>query len=334
MNNYQKQIIKTIDSAEQEIQIAVSWFTDEVILNHLLKNVGRINISVLLSADEINILRYKYFRALINKGANIRKLGSSSALDGNFMHSKFIIVDRKYAFGGSYNFTSNARSNFETFKKWDYSEIEQTVNDYDKWFKASVDFFSGVENAEDIVAKLQQKFLEEKRSRASIIEKIRGIDFSEEELVESWEHKNSNIPVAVKEKSQEQKLREEDFRSKAKDFSNGNVTVSPTGSLAAISNSNKVKPHSFHGGTELVKPSNKKQNHYALLGYQEYHINKTYSFLKTRIENDTLIITGEMQPTPDTDVYKVQIEYAPGIPPRVFVKSPDLIESNEIHVYR
>ena len=127
MNSHQSQILGIINLAQRKIQIAVSWFTDEVILQLLISKARSRRIEILTSADEMNLLRYQYFRNLMKEGAIVRKVGSSSPLDGDFMHSKFIIIDDLHAWGGSYNFTNNARSNYESFKKWDGCEVNQTV---------------------------------------------------------------------------------------------------------------------------------------------------------------------------------------------------------------
>ena len=99
MNTLQRQITEIIDSADEKIQIAVSWFTDEAILRKLIEKAPSLDIEILLSADEINLLRHKYFRELINLGVTVKKVGSSSALDGDFMHCKFVIVDNSYEIG-------------------------------------------------------------------------------------------------------------------------------------------------------------------------------------------------------------------------------------------
>ena len=100
MNSHQLQILQILDSASKKIQIAVSWFTDEVILQRLIEKAKHRHIEILTSADEMNLLRHIYFRTLINSGVVVKKVGSSSPLEGDFMHSKFIIIDDAFAWGG------------------------------------------------------------------------------------------------------------------------------------------------------------------------------------------------------------------------------------------
>jgi hypothetical protein len=335
MKNNQKQIIDLIENANSEINIAVSWFTDTAILNSLINKVPQLDVKILMSADEVNIIRYELFQKLIRLGAKVKKLGSNSALDGNFMHSKFVIVDQSIAYGGSYNFTATATSNYETFKKWDRSELHSTTEEFDNWFRKGVDFFDGITDAEVIVKRLQDKFVEEKRRRSSMIERMRGIEFSEEEFIESWEQQN-RPSILSQPKTQKTVVKENKLREKVRALSTGTQKVMNNGVVAAatVSTGHAVKKHSFYGGKDLVLNSKKKKNHFALLAYQKYNLDKNYDFFKTRIENDTLVAVGEVQPSPETDKYKIRLEYTPGHTPRVFVESPQIENSKDIHLYR
>ncbi len=335
MKSNQRQIINLIENANYEIKIAVSWFTDVTILNSLIKKASQLDIKILLSADEVNLLRYNSFQKLIRLGVKVKKVGNNSALDGNFMHGKFVIVDQSIAYGGSYNFTATAASNYETFKKWDSSELSTTIVEFNSWFNQGVDFFDGITDVEDIVKKMQEKFLEEKRRSASIIKRLRGFEFSEEEFIESWEQQHNPSPMKTT-KTPQLAAKEEKVREVAKSLSNGSQKVMNNGVVAAatVSSGHAVKKHSFYGGKDLVLNPKKKKNHFALLVYQKYNLDKEYSFLKTRIENDVLVASGEIQPSPETDKYKIRLEYTPGHTPRVFIEAPRIEKSSDIHIYR
>lgn len=332
MNNYQSQIISLINFANNKIQIAVSWFTDEVILNHLIQKTPELSISVLVSSDEVNLLRHNHFRELIKRGATVKKLGSSSPFDGMFMHSKFIILDERAAYGGSYNFTSNAQNNYESFKKWDASELSKTVSDFKLWMSYAVDFFDGITNVEAVVRRMKDRFMEEEAKRRGILSKISSISFSEEKY------------IAKKEKELQQKgalssyIRKEDpvvkkLKNSASSLSAGISGVTSGGNVSTGSGT-KVKKHSFHGGNAfLPKISEKSKNHYSLLYYQKHHIAKQFETFKTSIVNGVLIATGTLKPTDECDEYKVRIEYAPGMQPRVYIKSHELENISEIHLY-
>ena len=333
MNNYQSQIINLINHAKNKVQIAVSWFTDELILEHLISKTPELSISILVSSDEMNLLRHSHFRELIWRGAEVRKIGSSSPFEGMFMHSKFIIVDEREAFGGSYNFTSNAQSNYESFKKWDISELAKTISDFKLWIRTSVDFFHGVTNAEEIVQKLKARFVEEESRRSSLLSKLGSFSFSEEKYIAKREQelKRKGFSHSISKKEDEKVSR---LKHDAGSLSVGMSGVSSTGSISK-STGIKVKNHSFHGGNAyLPKVSERKKNHYSLLSYQKYHLKKQFNTLKTNIVDGVLVTKGTLRPTEDCDEYKIRIEYLPGIQPRVYIKSHDLENIADIHLYK
>lgn len=334
MNSLQKQITEIIDSAENNIQIAVSWFTDETILRKLIEKAPTLNIEILLSADEINLLKHDYFRKLMKLGVNVKKVGSSSPLDGEFMHSKFIIVDNSYAIGGSYNFTANARSNYETFKVWDKSELKGTIHEYKEWISKAVNYLEGISDPETMVKKLKEKFAQEQRRNQNLIQDFQNFEFSEKEYIKKREHElNYSSKSEDFENEKEAKAKTEKIRSLAEAVSQQKFNVTSTATIGTTG-VGTAKPHKFHGGSALTQCHQRIKNHYALASYQKYHIDNSYKCFKTRISDGVLVCTGEIQPDPDCNTYNVRIEFMAGNQPRVFIKSPKLTESNEIHVYR
>lgn len=353
MNTLQKQIIDLINSAQSNIRIAVSWFTDENILECLITKTNNCNVSILLSSDELNLLRHSQFRRLITNGANIRKIGANSAIDGNFMHNKYIVVDNKDAYGGSYNFTQNARSNYESFKKWDISEVRTTINEFDSLMRRATGFLHGVSNADEIVQKLKKKFAEEQKKHNNTIRRFSEIDFVESciQKEEASSHKantlrstagsltnqlsavtssatiSNNSHPARKKTSTNARISSTNSTTKRNDsFSGGAAVVGGSGYA--------VKKHKFHGGSAFLSFPQKSSNSYSLAYYQKYQIDKRYNCFKTRIVNDVLICSGEIQPTKDCESYKIRVEYVASMPPRVYVNSPKLEDSNMIHIYR
>lgn len=336
MNSHQLQIIRILDTARFKIQIAVSWFTDEVILLKIIEKSRYINVEILTSADEMNLLRHTYFRTLLEEGAIVKKVGSSSPLDGDFMHSKFIIIDNSIAWGGSYNFTNNARSNYETFKKWDNCELEETIREFNSWMKKAVDFFYGITDVDQIVRRLKEKFIEEQKKDILFPSNILPIQFSEQTYIEKRENEvKVNFPARSlnNNDAQKERIKEETIRQSAQSISNNTNGISTSGKVL---NGTGIltKPHSFHGGSALKMIPTRKKYHHSLICYQKYHIDRTYKCLKTRIKNGILICTGEIQPIPESEVYHIKIEFIPGLQPRVYIKSPEIANSNQIHVYR
>jgi PLD-like domain len=169
MNNYQQQILGIFGTAQQSIKVAISWFTDEVLIEALIQkaNTG-VKVDVLLSADLVNLWRFKKMQYLSNAGATIRKRGSENALTGNFMHGKLVIIDDKAAFGGGYNFTANARTNSENFGQ--YATFSNFIDDYTHWWAGSNDFFEGwtESQAEKIIERLKDQSIVQQRAREEL----------------------------------------------------------------------------------------------------------------------------------------------------------------------
>jgi phosphatidylserine/phosphatidylglycerophosphate/cardiolipin synthase-like enzyme len=107
----QKNIIEQIELARFTIWVAVAWFTDRILFDHLVakKNQG-VNIQLIIIDDEINN----------NSGLNFEekfetyRLEKFGKYDENIMHNKFCIIDLKTVIHGSYNWTQRARFNRET----------------------------------------------------------------------------------------------------------------------------------------------------------------------------------------------------------------------------
>ena len=331
----QNQILEIINSSNSKIQVAVSWFTDETLLRKLISKAPFTKVEVLTSADEMNLLRHDYFRRLILAGAKVKKVGSTSPLDGDFMHSKFIIVDNTVAYGGSYNFTTNARSNYETFKRWDRSELNGTMNEFNNWMSKGVDFFYGISNVEEIVRRLKEKFMEEQRRNNRVLSSFSSMQFSEELYTQKREEEirvSQNQTIPQPRPILASQSREDAIREAARKVTQQTSSITASATIAT-SGTNVARPHSFHGGNVLENVPRKYGNYYSLACYQKYHIDKNYDCFKTSVVKGKVICSGEIQPTPDCEKYKVRIEYFPGHQPHVFVKSPEIPINNEVHIY-
>jgi phosphatidylserine/phosphatidylglycerophosphate/cardiolipin synthase-like enzyme len=114
--NIETEIIKNIREAEEEICIAVAWFTSWKLMQELstLKSRG-INIKVIISDEKANI-RERNISKLQN-ACNILKVavipGSRDESKNNLMHNKYCIIDNKKVIDGSYNWSYNAQNNLE-----------------------------------------------------------------------------------------------------------------------------------------------------------------------------------------------------------------------------
>lgn len=101
-NQIRSTIIKEISKAENEILIAVYWFTNQELFNILLEKLKEgIQIELIIHNDFINNRESGLpFQEFIENG------GKFYFSDGNNpMHNKFCVIDKKVLINGSYNWT-------------------------------------------------------------------------------------------------------------------------------------------------------------------------------------------------------------------------------------
>jgi hypothetical protein len=97
----------------------------------------------------------------------------------------------------------------------------------------------------------------------------------------------------------------------------------------------KNRSHRFYGGhkTPYFFPMEKFKNEFPFALYQKSAIERTYDFLKCKINNGQLVCTGDLQPD-GCEKYSIRIEFQAGRTPDVFITSHDIKPSNEIHIYK
>jgi hypothetical protein len=94
-------LIRDILSAEKEIVIAVSWFTNQDIYNALLSRTADVESHLIILNDDINNrIDGLNFQEFIDLGGKFY-FGKQE----NPMHNKFCIVDTKILISGSFNYT-------------------------------------------------------------------------------------------------------------------------------------------------------------------------------------------------------------------------------------
>jgi phosphatidylserine/phosphatidylglycerophosphate/cardiolipin synthase-like enzyme len=109
--NIEAEIIRNISEANEEICIAVAWFTSWKLMEELNKLKRRgINIKVIISDAKENI-KQKNINKLRN-ACNIVKIAVVPEENG-IMHNKYCIIDNKKVIDGSYNWSYNAHNNLE-----------------------------------------------------------------------------------------------------------------------------------------------------------------------------------------------------------------------------
>jgi phosphatidylserine/phosphatidylglycerophosphate/cardiolipin synthase-like enzyme len=133
LNSFQMEILRDLESAQQFVKVAVSWLTDRALINGLIDAAKRgVEVKVVISGDDFNNIRSKEYLALAEAGGILKKMGSASPEEGNFMHCKFYVIDDKLAKSGSFNWTLNGSVNYETL---DTVPVEPKMELFEKVFE-------------------------------------------------------------------------------------------------------------------------------------------------------------------------------------------------------
>jgi phosphatidylserine/phosphatidylglycerophosphate/cardiolipin synthase-like enzyme len=120
-------ILSQIDLAQQEIRIAVAWFTSKTLLSALQDKLAEgTAITVITSDDQINRRLHKGIRAFVEAGGQWWVIPSGDFGGLRFLHEKFALFDGKRLLMGSYNWTENAEyHNHESLIETDESLLVQ-----------------------------------------------------------------------------------------------------------------------------------------------------------------------------------------------------------------
>lgn len=113
-HSIQKVIIDHLKTTQNEILVAVAWFTDREIFEVLCQKAQEgVQVSIALLGDHINKAPNGLnFPRLCNLGGKVKFLPSGS--DGApMMHHKFCVLDKSTVITGSYNWSKKAQSNDE-----------------------------------------------------------------------------------------------------------------------------------------------------------------------------------------------------------------------------
>ncbi|GGG82009.1 phospholipase D-like domain-containing protein [Paenibacillus radicis (ex Gao et al. 2016)] len=111
-DNIEEVIIRELKKTKESIKLAVAWINIPIYLetfNNLLEK--KVEIELVISDDIMNKRYSSLLGKLQEKGAIVKLL--KMPFERNYMHHKFCIIDNKIILTGSYNWTSNAKKNFE-----------------------------------------------------------------------------------------------------------------------------------------------------------------------------------------------------------------------------
>ena len=100
-----RHLINELGTTREKVSIAVAWFTNDMIFDHLLTLLEKkIKIELIVVNDKINNRDTGLdFNLFIKQGGTFYFADSSS-----LMHHKFVIIDDQKLISGSYNWTYNA----------------------------------------------------------------------------------------------------------------------------------------------------------------------------------------------------------------------------------
>lgn len=108
--NIQTHLIDELASAQDEITIAVPWFTDRQLFDTICRQSRKgVRVQLLLMQDEINRSGRIPFQQLEASGGQLFWVPDG----GRLMHNKFVVIDQKTVIIGSYNWSNKAQTNDE-----------------------------------------------------------------------------------------------------------------------------------------------------------------------------------------------------------------------------
>ena len=182
-NNIQSSIIDNIQHTNQEIKVAVAWFTNKEILGELIEKLKEgIKVQLLISDDVINLKLKK--EKFLEHGGELKIIPTEH---DRFLHEKFALFDEKTLVTGSYNYTYNAE--YRNFESVIISDDENLIKQYkirfNKIFNVAIDYENKM-----LISNLSKGITESENE----LEK-RELDLKEELLNSLSECKNLKIKL-------------------------------------------------------------------------------------------------------------------------------------------
>jgi hypothetical protein len=142
-----KKILNLLDKSLSSIKIAVAWLSDKEILDLLIKKSSLgIDIEIITSDKNDKETVDEFFLKLKSSNALVLKINS---IDDSIMHHKFCIIDERILITGSYNWSYNAKNNFENILIIkDESIIKSFLNEFLNIKKYSIEYFENNKEGE------------------------------------------------------------------------------------------------------------------------------------------------------------------------------------------
>ena len=108
----ERKLIELTNKSKKSIKIAMAWFTDNTIIDSLIKKKEfnpHIEIKIVVDDNEIN---NRYF---LNNKSKFEDIGIQikKKTTNRFLHNKFMVIDENVTIMGSYNYSKRTNSNLE-----------------------------------------------------------------------------------------------------------------------------------------------------------------------------------------------------------------------------
>jgi len=111
-DDIQSVLLAKLGKAQQEIKVAVAWFTDRKLFQKLKeKQKNGVKVSLIIANHEINFNCGINFQELAQLGGELIVMGNGEGL----MHNKFCIIDFDIVCMGSFNWTISANTRNQEF---------------------------------------------------------------------------------------------------------------------------------------------------------------------------------------------------------------------------
>ena len=123
-NNIRSEIIPLLNQANNEVVIAMAWFTSNELFQALLDcRKRKVKVELIILDNAANFMYYAPdFNVFIEEGGILK----ISPLSKGFMHHKFCVIDNRIVITGSYNWTYYAEKNI--FDRFTLSFLKKNVS--------------------------------------------------------------------------------------------------------------------------------------------------------------------------------------------------------------
>lgn len=162
----------------------------------------------------------------------------------------------------------------------------------------------------------------------------KGIDFKTLELLEeAFGYNRTNLIYKNVVDYHQLVAKANELRNINQAKNDNNLYTTSVLTLTTVPTSIKNQPNRNFGGIKLPVFANKPHK-YSVNMMQKHFIKFQYPSVKCQIIGSKLICKMIIKPNDLCNSYKIRIEYYPGLPPDVFIESPNVDYHNDIHMFK